>query len=71
MVYSAQLKIGMLYHMNNNFRNTTFWISVNVPLTNNMICLNYFQRNNSATNPDSEDFRTCLTKFATEKIVTQ
>ena len=31
-VYLIKLKIGMLHHMNNTFRNTIFMISVNVSL---------------------------------------
>ena len=33
-----KLKIGMLDHMNNNFRNTVFEISVDVPLNISLIC---------------------------------
>ena len=33
-VCPVQLKIDVVYHMNNTFRNTVFLISVEVPLTN-------------------------------------
>ena len=31
-MYQLKLKLGMLDHKNNTFRNTVFYISVNVPL---------------------------------------
>ena len=37
MVYPIKLKIGMLYHMNNTFRNTVFYIYVDVPLIGVML----------------------------------
>ena len=40
-VYPVKLKIGILYHMNNNFRNTVFKISVNVP---SIVCNNNLWR---------------------------
>ena len=39
-VYLIKLKIGMLYHRNNTFRNTVFQISANVPLTYSINLLN-------------------------------
>ena len=39
-VYLIKLKIGMLYHRNNTFRNMVFQIYVNVPLTYSINLLN-------------------------------
>ena len=44
-VYLVKLKIGMLYHTNNTFRNTVFKISVDVPLSLMLVLFPTFLQN--------------------------